>query len=302
MNYKLTSLKRVISKVLTDLDIQEENIRTSDMIEWAGEALLKIGGFSSLIIRTTGREDIPLLALSNFQVELPHDFHSLIQISYGYSITGPFYPMRYATGTFEHNSESVTSTVVDVADIPTSMDVVSLAMELYNLSYADALEKINTEDNTRAILSSLLLPSHPDSTSDTSTSDFIYTIRGGYLKTNQETGYIMMTYQAIPTDLDGYPLIPDNESFVEAVYWYIVMKLYYPKWVQGQIRDAVYYEAKRSYNYYCKQAYGNIMMPDRGQMESIKNVWLRLYPNINEYDTNFSNIGQQEFVYNHATE
>ena len=45
MIYKLTSVKSVIAKVFTDLDLQEETHRVSDMIEWAGEALEKIGAF-----------------------------------------------------------------------------------------------------------------------------------------------------------------------------------------------------------------------------------------------------------------
>lgn len=45
MIYKLTSVKRVIAKVFTDLDLKEGDHRITDMIEWASEALLKIGAF-----------------------------------------------------------------------------------------------------------------------------------------------------------------------------------------------------------------------------------------------------------------
>ena len=301
MIYKLCSIKRVISKVLTDLDLQEENIRISDMLSWASEALLKIGGFSTLSIKTTGREEQPLLEISNYQAELPFDFHSLIQVSYGTSADGPFYPMRYATGSYEHNPVVTDAINTNVEDTTPTTSLVTLAMQLYSLSYEDALSLINTDVSIRGILSGLLVTT-PSTSTLTDTSDYIYTIRGGWIKTNQSTGYLLMSYQAIPIDLEGYPLIPDNESYIEAIYWYIVMKLYYPKWVQGQIRDAVYYEAKRSYNYYCKQAYGNAMMPDKGQLESIKNAWIRLYPNLDEFTTAFSNLGQQELVYNHSTE
>jgi hypothetical protein len=301
MNYKYVSVKQVITRVLSNLNTQEENIRISDMIEWAGESLLKIGGFPTLLIRTTGREDLPILESLNYQAELPFDFHSLIQVSYSTSATGPFYPMRYATGSFEHNSPATVTTSTDAEDIASTSNIVTLCMQLYSLTYAQALAKINTEPSTRSILNGLLLSSNTNSTSDTATSDYIYTIRGGYIKTNQETGFIMMSYQAIPTDLEGYPLIPDNESFLEAIYWYINMKLTYPEWKLGRVRDEVYYDTRRSWNFYCKQAYGNMMMPDRGQMESIKNSWNRLVPNLDDFDTHFSNIGQQEMVYNHAT-
>ncbi|MFA5397251.1 MAG: hypothetical protein WC346_14670 [Methanogenium sp.] len=302
MLYKYISSKRIISKVLTDLDLGEENIRITDLLEWIGESLLKVGSFPQFIIRTTGREDLPVLEISNYQSELPYDFHSLIQVSYSTSASGPFYPMRYATGSYDYNPEVNDVTDTGVEDITSTSNLVTLCMQLYNLSYADALVKVNTEVNTREVLNSLLTSTSTSISDITDSTDYTYTIRGGYIKTNQSTGYLQLSYQAIPTDIEGYPLIPDNESYVEALYWYCVMKLYYPKWVTGTIRDAVYYDARRSWNYYRKQAYGEAMMPDKGQLESIKNTWLRLIPNINEYDTSFSNLGQQEIVYNHATE
>jgi len=302
MLYKYISSKRIISKVLTDLDLGEENIRITDLLEWIGESLLKVGSFPRFIIRTTGREDLPVLEISNYQSELPYDFHSLIQVSYSTSASGPFYPMRYATGSYDYNPEVNDVTDTGVEDITSTSNLVTLCMQLYNLSYADALVKVNTEVNTREVLNSLLTSTSTSISDITDSTDYTYTIRGGYIKTNQSTGYLQLSYQAIPTDIEGYPLIPDNESYVEALYWYCVMKLYYPKWVTGTIRDAVYYDARRSWNYYRKQAYGEAMMPDKGQLESIKNTWLRLIPNINEYDTSFSNLGQQEIVYNHATE
>ena len=112
----------------------------------------------------------------------------------------------------------------------------------------------------------------------------------------------MLSYNAIPTDDDGYPLIPDNIGFIDAIYWYIVMKLYYPMWKIGKIRDAVYYDARRSWNFYCKQAYGNAMMPDSGQLEALKNSWLRLVPEINEQKGFFSTLGQEQRIYNKNNE
>jgi hypothetical protein len=131
------------------------------------------------------------------------------------------------------------------------------------------------------------------------TEDITYVITPGYIKTNIETGYLQMAYQAIPTDSKGYPMIPDDTSFIEAIYWYIVMKVYYPQWVAGQVRDAVYYDARRSWNYYCKQAYGDALMPNTDLLESIKNSWLRLVPELNEHTSGFSTLGQAQAYYNH---
>ena len=303
MIYKTTSIKRVIAKVFTDLDLQEGEHRISDMIEWAGEALEKIGAFPSFVNKVTGKDGNPILTVGNYQCKLPCDFHSVIQVSFAETETGPFYPMRYATGSFDYGS-TLNSDTITYDNIYPETQLVTLAMTLYSLSYQAALAKINSEPITRSNLNGILNQMSSSSTSmetetyiDT-TTDYTYLISSNYIKTNQEAGYIMMAYQAIPTDNDGYPLIPDNAGFIEAIYWYIVMKLYYPQWKQGSVRDAVYYDARRSWNYYCKQAYGNALTPNLDQLESIKNSWIRLVPELHEHSTGFSTLGEKQDIYN----
>lgn len=253
MIYKTTSIKRVIAKVFTDLDLQEGEHRIPDMIEWAGEALEKIGAYASFVNKVTGKDSTPILKVFNYQVKLPCDFHQMIQVSFSFSEDGPFYPMRYATGSFDSGCISNT----DVSNTSINDD-----------SYCKT------------------------------TSDYTYLINSSYIKTNIEEGFIMMAYQAIPLDMEGYPMIPDDANFIEALYWYIVTKLYYPQWKQGSLRDAVYYDARRSWNYHCKQAYGIALMPNIDQLESIKNSWLRLVPELHEHSTGFSTLGERQNIYN----
>lgn len=298
MVYNLTSVKRVIAKVFTDLDLKEGDHRISDMIEWSGEALEKIGGFPTLTTKVMGKDEYPLVEIQNYQAVLPYDFHSLVQIAYSSSTTGPFYPMRYATGSFDYGSE-ITAMPTETA-VATS-DLVILCQDLYDLTYEAALAKLNNEPNIKALLTTMVQgnTSSNESAGLSTTYDYTYLISGGYIKTNIETGYLMIAYQAIPTDNEGYPMIPDNQSFMEAVYWYIVMKLLYPQWIGGHIRDAVYADAKRSWNFYCKQAYGVSMMPNGAdQLESIKNTWHRLVEEFNEHDSFFSTMGQEQLIYN----
>jgi hypothetical protein len=303
MIYNNTSVKRVISKVFTDLDLQEGDHRITDMIEWCGEALEKIGAFPQFNNKVTGKDGTPILPVINYQTRLPHDFHTVIQVAFSPSEHGPFYPMRYATGSFDYAHEINHEGVVDMNVFPDT-DLIDIAMTVYQISYQEALAKINSEPITRSnltgILNSMSSISGGDATQtyiDT-TNDYTYTISSNYVKTNVQTGYIMMAYQAIPVDDEGYPLVPDNASFLEALYWYVVMKSYYPQWKQGTIRDVVYYDAKKSWNYYCKQAYGTALMPNIDQLESIKNSWNRLVPELFEHETGFSSLGDRQQIYN----
>ena len=83
---------------------------------------------------------------------------------------------------------------------------------------------INNEPATRSLIQSMLNQMDTSSGARTTTEfidttfDYTYLITPNYIKTNAETGYIMLAYQAVPTDAEGYPLIPDNQSFIEAIY------------------------------------------------------------------------------------
>jgi hypothetical protein len=300
--YKTTSIKRVIAKVFTDLNLKEGDHRVSDMISWAGEALAKIGAFPYFETKVMGKESEPLLELVNYQAKLPSSLHRVIQVGYSLTETGAFYPMRQATGSFEHNRGLTSAESAGNAEALVELGgtgVVYLAMALYNEDYETALARINSDSSIRSLLEALLERETSGGTSSTVTEDYVYVITpGGWIKTNQETGYLMVAYQAIPLDVDGYPLVPDDESFMEALYWYINMKLMYPDWKEGKVRDAVYFDTRRSWNHYCKQAYGNAMMPDADQIESIKNTWLKLVPDIDEHTTFYSHLGERQYVHN----
>jgi hypothetical protein len=262
MIYNLVSVKKVIAKVFTDLDLQEGTHRISDFIEWSSEALKKIGSYPQFVTKVTGKEKVPLLVIEDYQAKLPTDLYSINQVAYSTGITAPYYPMRDTAGSFSSNHGAT-------------------------LQYGGT-------DTTPATTTS-------SENITTFSGDRQYSIVGGYIKTNIKEGYLLISYQAIPVDDDNYPMVPDDESFFEAIYWYINMKLMYPKWRDGQIRDAVYYDAKSSWNYYRKQAYGNAMMPNADQLDTIKNIWIRLIPEINASKSFYSNIGDQEFIYNKNT-
>ena len=83
------------------------------------------------------------------------------------------------------------------------------------------------------------------------------------------------------TDDDGYLMIPDMMSYKDAVYWYVVMKLKYPEYLSGRMNREIYYDIRRSWNFYCQQAYAESMMPTQDDMDNIQDVWIRLLPSIN---------------------
>lgn len=260
MIYNLVSVKRVISKVMTDLDLQEDTHRIKDMVEWSGEALEKIGAFPTLEKVVAGKGGEPLIELSNYQAQLPTGLHTITQVAYSEDDDGPFYAMRTSTGSFDYSR----GRTIEDTDNPGTYTTEEEKEDTYSYEY-----------------------------------DLVYTIVPGYIKTNVREGYLLLSYTRIPTDSDGYPMIPEHISFQEAIYWYITMKLMYPEWKMGRVRDMVYFDARSSWNFYCKQAYGNAMMPNADQLESMKNAWLKIVPEIDEHSKFFSTTGEEQVIYNH---
>ena len=54
--------------------------------------------------------------------------------------------------------------------------------------------------------------------------DVTYSVKPGYINTTARDGYLKLSYDSVKTDQFGYVLIPDSISYIEAIYWYIVMK------------------------------------------------------------------------------
>lgn len=124
-----------------------------------------------------------------------------------------------------------------------------------------------------------------------------YYYKPGFICVNREDGYIKIVYSKYHTDEAGMMTVPNLMSYIEAIYWYIVMKLTYPKWRIGQVRDQVYYDSKKSWRFFRNKAYGEMMMPTLDELNhNIRHTWNKLIPESNSNLSDFSNIGLQEKV------
>lgn len=119
-----------------------------------------------------------------------------------------------------------------------------------------------------------------DSKNLRSSSAYGYNINSAFINTNFDEGEMIIAYLAIPTDSEGFPLVPDNISYKEAIFWYILMKLL----LGGYESKTFNYEsAETRWHHYCSQARGKANMPNADMMESLKNQWNRLKPVMNNH-------------------
>lgn len=285
---------------MADLSLNEEEIKISDIKNWINEACLNIGSVNQL------EHKVEVLPLNQYQCKLPCDLERLNSVAYSTNSCGGWIPMKKTTGTFsvydaKCNCTNCEMLLQDNALLP----LVKNLFGVYNDK--DALAKLNSDDKIRKTLSTLInnytvCSKNGDISliNGTNFSNSVqYDLKPGYIISNVPDGYIKLSYHAIHTDEEGMPMIPDIQSYFEAIYWYVAMKLYYPKYLKGDVPQHVYYDMKRSYNFYRKQAYAEAMMPNQDEMTNIKNTWHTLVPEIDEESTFFSQLGDKNTVYNH---
>ena len=304
INNRMISSNTVIAKVIADLQLQESDIRITDIREWCMEAILKIGAVQQY------EHKVAILPIECNQVALPRDLYKLGQVAFSFCNGGGWLPMRKATSSFGvfHDRECSNEPCMLIPD--TAM--FPLVKNMFNLNTdREALEKLNEDTNLRQTLSILLnqwtvgtvngkfvpgVIDHRDSTMFS--NELQYTTKPGYINTCMPRGFVKISYYAIYTDEDSMPMIPDLESYKEAIYWYVTMKLMYPKKLKGQISQGDYYDIRNSYNFYRKQAYAEAMMPTVDDLVSVQNSWLKLYPEIDAHDTFYSTVGERQDIYN----
>lgn len=305
INNQMISSASIVAKVIADLDLKETEIRIADIREWIAEGVLKIGAVQQY------EHKVAVLPINCHQVALPCDLYKLDQVAYSYCCDKGWLSMRRATSSFGVQHDKSCGGCCDDKMFIHDTAMFPLVKNMFNLTTdAEALEVLNEDENLRETLGVLLNQwteptvngryvgnsGHKDSTMYS--YDLQYMTKPGYIMTNVSRGYVKIAYYAIYTDEDSMPMIPDLESYKEALYWYVTMKLLYPRRLRGQIDTRTYYDIQNSYNFYRKQAYAEAMMPGVDELESIKNDWHKLYVEFDDHDTFFSTTGQEQQLYN----
>jgi hypothetical protein len=105
---------------------------------------------------------------------------------------------------------------------------------------------------------------------------------------------VLIAYDAFPIDKDGFPLIPDNIKFKRAVEQYIIMKADYILFRKGDISSELYNDSKIEWCWAVGGAQTAGVMPSLDQLESIKNMMVRVVPKLNQHRFGFKFMNVQE--------
>lgn len=305
MIYNFIKCESVLAKIMADLDSSEMNQRTTDIKEWIFEAIDRIGAPMQYVTKESGADGVPILQICDYQVPLPNDLISLDGVAYSDNPKGPWFPVAKKTGIFKEPKRAP--------------EQPSLPYDSHNKVVEELAQDMEREMGPEMIVEKL-----PTTQAQMLTDEYKgvtkywnaslkrglfkkpeYFIKPGWLVTNKKTGFIKIAYKAIPTDEKGYPLIPDLASYQDAIYWYVVMKLNFPKYLKGKLggkgvnnNAQVYTYLQQQWHFYRNMAYAEAMMPTSDDMKNIKNEWNKLLPDWNADKTFFKDLGDEQIIYN----
>ena len=114
-----------------------------------------------------------------------------------------------------------------------------------------------------------------------------------YINTSICDGVVRLFYKTIPLDEFGFPLIPDNEDYKEALYWYVRTKL-----IGAGYRDTVFKftDCEERFNVHATRAIGQIKYPSVDQVETSLEISTRLILPDNYFETFFANPGKEGLI------
>lgn len=259
---KWISSKQIVWEIFRDTAISED-VSHSDIYEWITDCLLLIGAPVQFLTKITGHVDNPHLDINNFRAKLPCDFIKVRQVA----IDG--YPATPSNNTFHNLMDGACCGINEIGTTATDGSFVDNFGNTF-------ITNLGTKYNTIPLT---------------------YELNNDYITLSVKQGKVCMSYLAFALDCDGFPLIPDNISYKEAIKKFIIMKLDYIKYRQNPDSSGLrqlYEHSEREYSWYVGQAGNAAKSLDIGQMENLKNSLLRLKPRINEFSNFFSTLSNPE--------
>lgn len=137
---------------------------------------------------------------------------------------------------------------------------------------------------------------HSPNKGDSDAWDLTYKLQNSIIYTSIKEGTIEIAYHAIKVDKEGYPMIPENSSFIQALELYIKKKVFTILFDQGKINNAVLQNTQQEYAWAVGQAQRDLTMPTIDQMESISNMWTQLLQRNNEHSKGMKPLGRREYI------
>lgn len=272
LNGKYISSKELINEVYRDNKYSYE-LPFQDAIEWCVNAIELIGAPAAL------QPKQEVITITDFRGILPCDLYNLTQAAGSFGGCIPF-PMTLATNTFhpvftcthQINKNLIDQTgLSDIIQKPIGQDI--SGNPVYEINDDNYIFPISTTNTSRGSL-----------------NDAKYNLNGNFIFTNYESGYVFLAYTGLPVDKEGFPLIPDNRRYKEAVKSYVRYKIDYILYRTNMINRAIFEHSEREWMFYVASAANISKIPNVDGMEAMLRM-MKLIPQKYAHNNFFNSLG-----------
>lgn len=126
--------------------------------------------------------------------------------------------------------------------------------------------------------------------------DHTYTIQNNIIFTSDKCGKIEIAYMAIPVDCEGFPLIPDNSSYIRALKAFVKKECFTILFDMGKIKSDVLQNAQQEYAWAagdCQTEFNRLTID---KAESFYNIWTNMIIRANDHKKHFKMSGSKEML------
>lgn len=257
---KFISAKEIVARIARNTGYKLPSVYIDDILEWLPEGISMMQVTRSMLKTTSGDKDCPgEVLVSNYCTSLPRGFVSMISI-----VDENEVPI-YESSNVQYKKPPVEGRPNTFA-VNTYLHPSSDGSTGYPSQTPNILVNIQGGDIVQA---------------NTIITNRYYEIKGNYIQTSFEEGYIKITYWSVPVCSEGYPLIPDNENFKQALEWHVMRRLI----AAGYEHKVFNYQyCEEQFEKYAARGMGEVSYPSEDDMHRAYYTNIRLIPPVGYVD------------------
>ncbi len=123
--------------------------------------------------------------------------------------------------------------------------------------------------------------------------------QGRIIFTSFPDGKVEIAYKAIPVDEDGFPLLIDNETYLNALEAYIKKQVFTVKFDTGKVAAGVLSNAQTDYAWASHLLMQEMQTPSMAEMEAMTRYLNTMIKPMRSFDNHFKNLGDREYIRRH---
>lgn len=274
---KTISSKYIIQRALANHTFDDTNW-FNDSVDWIGQAMRFIGkhaGFPTKICTD--------VYIENYHTPYPLGLEGILAIMY----KGAMLPLGSDISGigFERINHKFVQSNQKIANYDNILEINGLEqqkvelVELYAITPTQEIaDKINYVAGRINALDLMISATNQYQYGRKDCEGQFYNTKQDTLQLSFEQGYIDIIYSAFPVDNEGFPLLIDNEYYIQAIEWYLILMLIqkgyqHPIFDWQKAYDMFFGDPNKRIIGWKDMAANNIRMPSIQDLERFTRMW-----------------------------